>query len=480
MLYDPLKFLKTYLLSPVVPIIGNGGCAVAGDKRSHPGTFLFILLTSQSPKIETSTSFSSVSVSAHRPHPTPHIHKPPPLAPIAMQCILLGITPPSTSDSIDADDETTALELLDHLRGRVGTVDGSEVNWVAESRSLDADTGKLVQLFCATTGAPVESVVKATSVAASEANEVGSKQQKVSDDNQSCECELWASAPAILPLRPFDGYDKYITHNNQYDKKSSNGSCEGWSVSTMKEWGMFIQTSLIKSHEVEELKQCIHEEIASIEQLINLHRPDINIGKDIISFAEISSRGNERFDLLVRPSSKAYDFVEHVILDRICSTLEEILGGSPKNKDVDYDISVVYSKPGAPHQGWHADGDHQRGATDAGWDVNGWKTQLADPYALCLFIPLIDLDETTGYTQFWPASHRSKGLMGFGPVAEITEATWNGKCKAGDAIWYDYRLMHRGMGNTSQDVVRPVLQVLFKKKWYVEKRNYGTESLREM
>ena len=137
---------------------------------------------------------------------------------------------------------------------------------------------------------------------------------------------------------------------------------------------------------------------------------------------------------------------------------------------------MVYSKPGAPNQGWHADGDHQKGASDAGWDADGWKAHLAETYALCLFIPLIDLDGETGYTQFWPASHRNKGLAGFGPVAEITAATWDGKCRAGDAIWYDYRLMHRGMGNTS-DAIRPVVQILFKKAWYSERRNYGEESL---
>ena len=33
-------------------------------------------------------------------------------------------------------------------------------------------------------------------------------------------------------------------------------------------------------------------------------------------------------------------------------------------------------------------------------------------------------------------------------------------------------------GNEDARFVRPVLQVLCKKTWYVEKRNYGTDSLR--
>ena len=119
---------------------------------------------------------------------------------------------------------------------------------------------------------------------------------------------------------------------------------------------------------------------------------------------------------------------------------------------------------------------HQKGANDAGWDDDGWKMRLSHSYAFCLFIPLIDLDDETGFTQFWPGSHRSRNLVGFGKVAEVTRATLDGKGPAGCGIWYDYRLLHRGMPNES-NVLRPVLQVIFKKKWYVERSNYGSEPI---
>jgi len=242
----------------------------------------------------------------------------------------------------------------------------------------------------------------------------------------------------------------------------------------MQEWGIFVQPSLIDKDEVKELRDCINNEITNIETLIKLHHPNIKIGQDIISFKEISSRGNERFDLLLQPTTKAADFVNNVLIERVRHILQRILNGKVE-EDVDFNVSVVYSKPNASDQGWHADGDHQNGTHDVGLEVEGWK-HLAQPYALCLFIPLIDLDEDTGYTQFWPGSHVSKRLAGFGQVAEITQSTWNGRCNAGDAIWYDYRLMHRGIRNTST-MLRPVLQILFKKKWYKEKRNYGKDSV---
>lgn len=346
----------------------------------------------------------------------------------------------------------------------VPNVDGNDVDWIEYGECLDE--GEPTQLLCASSDAPAEDVVAAVAEALGELG---------------CSCELWASAPAIFPLRPAgdrDGYDEKLVETAEKEDASDANSREDRHASTVREWGMFVQTSLLNGHEVRELRRCVAEEIEDAEKLIRRHRPGINIGKDVMSFREIASRGNERFDLLLPPNSGTIrDIVERSVLGRVSPVLERILNGRV-GKDIDFDVSVVYSKPGAPNQGWHADGDHQRGCNDAGWEADGWRTRLAEPYALCLFVPLIDLDDETGFTQFWPGSHRSRGLMGFGAAAEIAGTTWDGKCRAGDAIWYDYRLMHRGMGNSSM-MLRPVLQVLFKKSWYAEKRNYGEESIRQ-
>lgn len=387
-----------------------------------------------------------------------------------MHCILIGVTGPSSSS-----DDAVWKTVIQFITAVGADERQNSISWVSRSTTCD-DEGRSVILLCCTTEAHVnaDDVIDATS----------------SGLGDRYSCELWASAPAILPLRPIEGYDSFITLSAApyYHLDDNNDRCQHpsdhaatttneWAASTMKEWGIFTQYTLITAHEVMEMKQNIDEEISIVEKLIQSHSPDIIIGKDVLSFQEIASRGNERFDLLLPTTSRARQFVEQVLLHRISPILERILDGRI-NETINFDISVVYSKPNAPNQGWHADGDHQKGTNDAGWDAtNGWKCRLAEPYAICLFIPLIDLDDDTGYTQFWPSSHQYRGLAGFGPVAEIAEATYDGKCRAGDAIWYDYRLMHRGMKNIS-NVLRPILQVLFKKTWYVEKRNYGTVSLR--
>eukprot|EP00956_Cyclotella_meneghiniana_P006871 scaffold9251_cov92-Cyclotella_meneghiniana.AAC.6 len=355
-------------------------------------------------------------------------------------CVVLGVSPiPPGNDG---------EKIKDSLIQTVKDING--VTFVSSS-IVEEDNEPTQLLSCVTEEASVDEMISVLS-------------NLLKTHRHECTCELWGSAPGILHLKPIEGYEFHLFYDNA-------SVFEEWASITMKQWGIFVQKDLLSSEEVGQLRKAAVDEIEQTESLLKLYHPHLKIGQDMISFKEIASRGHQRFDLLVTQSSRV---VLDLIIPRVAQVLKNILG--ELDVEVDCDMSVVYSKPGAPNQGWHADGDHQKGANDAGLEVNGWKSTLSDPYALCLFIPLIDLDDTTGYTQFWPASHRNKGLAGFGAFAEIAESTWDGKCTAGTAIWYDYRLMHHGIKNDSI-LLRPVLQLLFKRKWYVETRNYGTESL---
>jgi len=257
----------------------------------------------------------------------------------------------------------------------------------------------------------------------------------------------------------------------------------------------------LTSIQIAKFRRLVDRTIQHIETQLQQHRPNLTIGQDNFCFQEIASRNQQRFDLrLDQPlqngsgdddddDDAATDLVQELVREspQIQSFLKLAMNlpqdtMMPSLLDVvDFDLSVVYSKPGACAQGWHADGTHSIGAPDAGWSYEGWKQQLAPPYAICLFIPLIDLNESVGYTQFWPGSHRSRQLLGLGPVARVTQSVWNSSnCRAGDGIWYDYRLMHQGMPHAAESsiAIRPVLQIIFKQKWYIEKANYGKESIK--
>jgi ectoine hydroxylase-related dioxygenase (phytanoyl-CoA dioxygenase family) len=288
---------------------------------------------------------------------------------------------------------------------------------------------------------------------------------------QDFNCELWASAPAPLPLRPVHGYDLVIAPNNNNDELKNERS-----VLAFREWGVLVQQNLLSALEIKDLCLIVDRAISSAEEALAMYRPEMLVGKDAFCFKEIASRNVQRFDLrLIDP--KAQEFVKQHVLSRpnVTWMLRNVLG---TDDEIDFDVSVVYSRPGAGAQGWHADGAHMKNAKDAGWEEQGWNTRLAQPYAICVFIPLIDLNDTVGFTQFWPGSHRNRDLFGFGKLANVVQANYDAKAQAGDGVWYDYRTLHQGMPNNSSDTLRPVVQIIFKKKWYIEKANYGTESIR--
>eukprot|EP00055_Hartaetosiga_balthica_P002651 m.4721 g.4721 ORF g.4721 m.4721 type:complete len:237 (+) comp2281_c0_seq1:616-1326(+) len=174
---------------------------------------------------------------------------------------------------------------------------------------------------------------------------------------------------------------------------------------------------------------------------------------------------DHRFDLLV-PVDKFPSIKELEVVGPWVSLMKAMLGN-----DVVCDVSLVYSRPGATEQTWHADGPHIGKTAD--WSGKGQDK----PYAICVFLPLISLNKIVGYTQFWPASHKYDELIGFGPVCPLLECELDGIVDVGSAVVYDYRLIHRGMPNKSEETERPLIQFLYHIPQYKEVSNYGKEQL---
>jgi ectoine hydroxylase-related dioxygenase (phytanoyl-CoA dioxygenase family) len=182
-------------------------------------------------------------------------------------------------------------------------------------------------------------------------------------------------------------------------------------------------------------------------------------------FKEIMQRDENRFDFRLDLDDTWKEF-EHK--GRWKSLVAEILGE-------DYSVvkcGCVLSLPGASIQYFHSDGVHVG-------DSDGFESssEATPPHALCVFVPLIDLDRSTGYTEFWAGSHRySKLLQKKGTQA--LPGGHDGIIKKGDCLLYDYRTIHRGMPNTS-NAHRPVCYFVYSKKGMedVEDQNFEKESV---
>jgi ectoine hydroxylase-related dioxygenase (phytanoyl-CoA dioxygenase family) len=442
-------------------------------------------------------------------------------------CAVVGVIPP--------DPQLAAYLREQHspTNNKDGVVQWRSTYSLAPDEDRNGAMTMLLTALCDDRLPSVEQLVTAVQHVVQEYYRDNSHNTSSLGSSSEVSVELWASAPAPLPLLPLDGYEDRIrtttripiphstsghqdnnnnnNNNNKSDHKSDHKDDTPTTtitaaVTAMREWGLVVQPKILhQDHNnkeedqqqqqqqaivVDQFRHIVDDAIATIETALTTHHPHLVVGQDTILFREIASRNHQRFDLRLQDSPEAVQLVHQHILSQpgITQFLQQAMGLSSSESEsssesllldeIDFDLSVVYSRPGAGAQGWHADGDHLPGESDAGWDELGWQNQLAYPYAICLFVPLVDLNEEIGYTQFWPGSHQHRALIGFGPVAKLTNSVWNASsCQAGDGIWYDYRLLHQGMPNTSQHIVRPVLQIIFKKKRYVEKSNYGIKSL---
>ncbi len=124
----------------------------------------------------------------------------------------------------------------------------------------------------------------------------------------------------------------------------------------------------------------------------------------------------------------------------------------------------VVSMPQSNNQ--HVHYDHPRLFLDA--DLEALAGNLP-PYAIHLFIPLVDVNKNNGRTRIWPGSHHL-------PSSKKDFLIKEGKSverdlNIGDCLILDYRTLHAGIANTSSKM-RPLIYVIYQKAWFRDQVNY--------
>jgi len=228
---------------------------------------------------------------------------------------------------------------------------------------------------------------------------------------------------------------------------------------------------------VDSFRMKTHERIEVILSALRENHSHVSVGTDAFAYKEIGSRGKYRFDALFDKEKEEEDALFKFAKSDApwVEPVKDILRNA---EDIDINISIVWTEPNCSDQEWHCDGAH-RGDQETYDEQTGALIKThGPPYAVCVFMALLDLDDTVGYTEFWPTSHKNAGLLGFGAAAHALGGVQSNKnAKAGDWVVYDYRLMHRGIGNESKDTRRPILQFMYAVDGYKERKNYGQKSV---
>ena len=152
-------------------------------------------------------------------------------------------------------------------------------------------------------------------------------------------------------------------------------------------------------------------------------------------------------------------------------------------------VSHVTSLPGAPTQHWHRDTTTMRS-----------KGALSSAHCLTMFAPTMDVELEHGPTEFVLGSHlgcEAQQRVEISVPEDHGGGSWTfpGECahmvahrpfkataRAGSAIIFDSRLLHRGGPNTSQRR-RPQLYLTYARQWFVDRVNFAevqTRSLDEL
>mmetsp|Transcript_3375 Transcript_3375/g.4912 ORF Transcript_3375/g.4912 Transcript_3375/m.4912 type:complete len:463 (-) Transcript_3375:19-1407(-) len=192
--------------------------------------------------------------------------------------------------------------------------------------------------------------------------------------------------------------------------------------------------------------------------------------KSAFQYHEVASRCLGRLDIRYAMDQPPFSYVDVVNNPYLMPIIKSLLGQSAK---LVY-AGLILSFPNSRDQPWHQDGEALFDEHD------GFSSEMhLPPYALNVFIPLDDISEELGPTEFCVGSH-------FGSIAKeimqpkstkFEHSSVGPLLNCGDVLIYDYRICHRGTSNLSIDRTRPMLYLMYARPWFCEHLNFGQDRL---
>jgi ectoine hydroxylase-related dioxygenase (phytanoyl-CoA dioxygenase family) len=185
-------------------------------------------------------------------------------------------------------------------------------------------------------------------------------------------------------------------------------------------------------------------------------------------FRELVRRSPGRYELSLLHCSPITPSLEP-ILQTLAPIVPQLLQESSFDQLQLCHVSLLVATPGATEQAWHADGCHVS------------VSKHLPCHVLNVFIPLIDISPDLGPTVLRPGTHvHTRNLAPLMLLAKARKTLRSpvAPCsKAGDALIFDYRILHRGSANRDPEVHRPILVLTFAKTWFVDVCNFPKRSM---
>jgi hypothetical protein len=248
--------------------------------------------------------------------------------------------------------------------------------------------------------------------------------------------------------------DRMIAKNHMKSLTSQAGVIEDQICSRLKEKGNIFHVSEGSTS----IDSCISEKNRKMEQ------------NHSFQYNEVASRCLGRLDIRYKMNEPPFSEDEVVSNKFIKPVVHSLLG---KDAKLVY-AGLILSFPLSADQPFHQDGT-------ALFEDNEFPIhQKLPPYALNVFIPLDDVTEELGPTEFCVGSHYREEAI---KVMKYLESGDEKSAKViapllktGDALIYDYRVCHRGTQNLAEKT-RPMLYLMYSRPWFSEFINFSDEKL---
>ena len=184
-------------------------------------------------------------------------------------------------------------------------------------------------------------------------------------------------------------------------------------------------------------------------------------------FKEIVMRSPGRFEMPFGCDREPFSKDAIMNYDVLLRIVDALFSG---NDHYLCNMSIVNATPGSADQGWHADGGH----------INLQAHE--ECHCFNVFVPLVDVDVALGPTELRPGSHYL--TRNLAPMMLAAKA--RGKLRkpampllrAGDALLFDYRILHRGRANFG-DIDRPIFVMTFAKRTFKDRLNFPSKSIND-
>jgi hypothetical protein len=166
--------------------------------------------------------------------------------------------------------------------------------------------------------------------------------------------------------------------------------------------------------------------------------------------------GGARYDIALRMTG-AFGRTDVFANGLLLNFLRPLLGADMHLNS----FTAVVSHPNAPQQRAHRDYPHL-------FFEPGVGTRLP-VHAVNVVVPLIDVEIETGPTGVWLGSHR------LGGIAVQAESLTISALRRGDCMLLDYRTLHTGLPNLSEQA-RPMLYMVYARPWFFDQHNHFRRS----